>query len=478
MGFSVGGAVKSATKAGNLGSGFNNVRSGNWSFGGLGGKPGALGDNDVIGKEFDKINPWVQRAEKSKKAAEEAGAAADAYGVATGGLNRVLDSADTKYYDNYKKNSDSYLRGAQSLVADYTNKTNALKNQAESQAKDARTVYSNDILPAYKDSMAMAQKNAAQAMTLSEAGDPNNKIMKAVRELYDQQGQTARQQGQQDFGVLSALGAQAAGQQFGAGNPMTAGQQGQIYAANQAQAGDAYARAQQRMHDLQQQGLDRGFDQSNLMYQMGQDAQSRYGDTIKSLQGGQLANSQEQGMYRDELGGYNSDIFGTKSGYNADKFNMGMTGAGIQKGNAYAGTGREQNIINQRYGVQQQGINNELAAALANAGATTQLISTLGSAAIAASDKREKKKIGSVSDQEIDEFLKAVKPKTFEYKEPEKAGRAPGERIGFMLQDVQGTKLGDKMTTRGPEGELMYDKDNLNGIILAALSRQAKGRAA
>jgi hypothetical protein len=30
------------------------------------------------------------------------------------------------------------------------------------------------------------------------------------------------------------------------------------------------------------------------------------------------------------------------------------------------------------------------------------------------------------------------------------------------------------MSRRGPSGEKMYDKDNLNGIILAGLARQAK----
>ncbi len=45
-----------------------------------------------------------------------------------------------------------------------------------------------------------------------------------------------------------------------------------------------------------------------------------------------------------------------------------------------------------------------------------------------------------------------------------------------MMQDVQGTELGKKMTRRGPGGELMYDKDNLNGILLAGLKREARGK--
>jgi hypothetical protein len=262
---------------------------------------------------------------------------------------------------------------------------------------------------------------------------------------------------------------------------------GQIYAQNQGQAGEAYAKAQQRMYDLQQQGIDKGFDQSNYLYEQGQQAQDRYGTSIKALQEGEGAYYDQQGKFRDEQSGYAGDIYDVNSGLNADRFGVNTTLADIQKGNAYAGGGREQSALDTRMGVQQQGISNQLAAQSAQSTANTGLIgsaigagATLGGgylsrpaapAAAPASDKRVKHSVADISDAELDEFLSAIRPKTFEYDDP---SEGEGERVGFMLQDVQGTELGDKMTRRGPKGELRYDRDNLNGIILAALARQAK----
>lgn len=474
MGGKGGGAVNDLPKVGGS----------NWSPFGLGGTPGSLGKWDVVGNAFDKTNPWVQRGEASRNAKKESARIADNLYNETGKINAGLDQADQAYKDSYDKGSRAYLDQAKYLVDDYGRSLDALGQQAAGQATDARQTYSNSILPAYKEAMQTAQKNASQAMTLAEAGDPNNPIMKGIRQLYNQQGESVRKQGQQDFGVLSSLGAQAAQGQFGASGPMTAGMMGQIYGANQAQAGDAYARAQQRVYDLQNQGLDKSFDQSNQIYQFGQQAQGRYSDTIKDLQGGQSQQNDLLARLRDEQSGYSGDRLGAYAGLNTDTLNTNLLGSSIGKDVAYASGNRNQNAINQRSGVAQQGVNTELQGQMANAGATTQLLSSLlGSVgtvagAAAASDENEKCHIGKISDRDLDEFLTSVKPKTFEYKEPEKEGRAPGQRIGFMMQDVQGTKLGDKMTRKGPEGELMYDKDNLNGILLAGLARQAKGKAA
>jgi len=100
-----------------------------------------------------------------------------------------------------------------------------------------------------------------------------------------------------------------------------------------------------------------------------------------------------------------------------------------------------------------------------------------GAAISAFSDEKVKKDISHVSPEEIHEFLTAVQPKKFKYKNPEVDGQAEGDRVGFMLQDVQGTKLGKAITKKDENGLMKYDKDNLNGIILAALSSLAKGAA-
>jgi len=86
------------------------------------------------------------------------------------------------------------------------------------------------------------------------------------------------------------------------------------------------------------------------------------------------------------------------------------------------------------------------------------------------SDERSKENIKDVSKEDLKEFFAAVNPKLFTYINDEHEMAAAGERIGFMLQDVQGTKLGKLITRTGEDGMLYYDKDNLYGIILAGLS--------
>lgn len=340
----------------------------------LGGQKGAGG----IGENIDRNNPYVQGPRQANQAKAEADAKARELYQQTIPLNDLLNQADTGYGKEFEKSKNSYLSSAKGLVNEYTGKINQLSNQAKSQATDATKTYTNDILPGFKDAMGMARSNANQAMSLSEAGDPNNSIQKAVRKLYDQQGQQVRQQGQQDFGVLSALGAQAAQGQIGAaGGPLTAGVQGQIYGANQQQAGDAYARAQQRVFDLQQQGLDRGFDQSNQQYQFGQDAQDRYAQRTKDLQSAGDAYYGQQGKFRDEQSGYAGDNLGVRAGLNTDILNLDTTGSGIRRDNAYAGTGRQQQALNALYGTQQQAITNQQQANTANNAAKGQFVSSL-----------------------------------------------------------------------------------------------------
>jgi hypothetical protein len=469
-----------------VGGGAKNVARAGGGIGNIGGaintgvSPGSGGGMGPLDREWwSSRDPTTAGTRAGNKAREASSKEAGELYEKTGVLNKGLAQADENFKKSYDQLSGKYIGRATDLVNYYQQHLDKLRGEADSQAKDATKTYSNSILPEYKNAMGMAKKNASQAMTLAEAGDPNNPIMKQIRELYDQQGQKARQQGQQDFGVLSALGAQSAAGQFGASGPMTSGQMGQIYAANQSQAGDAYARAQQRMYDLQQQGIDKGFDQSNFLYQEGQNAQDRYGQSIQNLQAGDQSYRDQQAQFRDEIGGYRGQGFDIQSGLNADKYGQGIAGADIRKGNAYAGAGREQGALDQYYGVKQQGINNQLQANMAQQQAQGGLFGSLigGAATVAASDKHEKQNISSITDEDLDQFLSAIKPKSFEYKDDDKVGRQPGKRIGFMLQDVQGTTLGDKMTRKGPEGELMYDKDNLNGIILAALARDAKKSA-
>lgn len=348
-----------------------------FSIGGMGGKSGALGQYDVLGRELDKANPWLQADRERKKREEEDRKRAQDLYTQTGLLNKKLNEADTGYKGSFDKASQEYLNQAYASTAGYQNKIKELEDQAKSQANDASQTYTNTIFPEMKNAMEMAKQNASQAMSLEEAGDPNNKVQRAVRDLYDQLGQDVRRQGHQDFGILSALGSQGAAQQFGAAGPMTAGMQGQIYARGQEQAGNAYAKAQQRMFDLQQQGINRGFDQSNWLYEQGQRAGDTYRGSIKDLQNVEHNYNVDQRGFRDELGGYAGDMLGSMQAYNTDRYNMGMLGADIDRQNAYAGTGRDQNALNQLYGADQQASNNAMAAGMANNASKGQFMSSI-----------------------------------------------------------------------------------------------------
>lgn len=452
----------------------DNLVSGNFSPFGMGGKSGALGSKDYLGKELDKINPWLKSSKAADQKKKEDAERLEAMMGELKNLYPQYDQADAAYKDQFTDASGKYLDQAGKLVSGYKGKIGELDAMAKQQANSNMATYTNTILPEYKNAMESAKNNASGAMTLQQAQDPNNHLAQQIRALYDKLGQTERMKGQQDYGILSALGAQAAGQQFGAaGNPMTAGQMGQIYAQNQNQAGNAYAAAQKRMYDLQQQGIDRGFEDTKHWYDQGQKAQGAYQNTIKDLQSGENAFYDQQGKFRDEIGGYAGDILGVDSSLNTDRYNIGMTGAGIDKSNAYAGTGRQESLINQQYGGAQTNANNALQTELANNKNQGQFYSALAQMfASGMSDETHKKNISDISDDELDEFLSAVKPKSFEYKDENELGALPGKRAGFMLQDVQGTDLGDEMTFQGPDGALRYDKDNLVGILLAALKRE------
>lgn len=102
----------------------------------------------------------------------------------------------------------------------------------------------------------------------------------------------------------------------------------------------------------------------------------------------------------------------------------------------------------------------------------------IAATAAAASDERSKKDIKELSSEDIDQFLSAVKPKSFKYKNPDSSGTTGGDRLGFLLQDVQGTKVGKAITRKDDDGQLMYDKENLDGVLLAALASITKEKRA
>ncbi|MFW7382363.1 MAG: tail fiber domain-containing protein [Oligoflexus sp.] len=85
------------------------------------------------------------------------------------------------------------------------------------------------------------------------------------------------------------------------------------------------------------------------------------------------------------------------------------------------------------------------------------------------SDERLKKDIKPISDADIEEFLNAVTPRKYRYKD-EKHGE--GQRVGFMAQDVQDTNLGQHVVKDSPEGHKEIDINNLLGVLTVAAKRK------
>lgn len=325
----------------------------NWSPFGLGGsgKPGSLGKWDVLGNALDKQNPFQYDSDgaKDKIASLREGQSNDTRGV--------LDQMKTDDSDYYSRMSG--------VDRNYRNELGGLSKEANQQATDARKVYSGTVQPNQKSMMEDARKEAGDAMTLQQAGDPNNSVHQAVRGMYDQQAQGITRQGQTDAGVLSALGAQAfAGQ---AGNvPMTGGQMSALAGQNMSQAGQAFARAQQRANDVKMQGIDRGFAESDRQYQRGQGAKDRYAGSVKDIQDSSTRNSLEQASYRSERKGYSSDKAGSAAGL-----------AGLQYGQRQGQAGRELGWINDKYGGPLSDLGGEMAQNNAAKAGVTGVVGTV-----------------------------------------------------------------------------------------------------
>jgi hypothetical protein len=310
------------------------------SVGGGLGKAGG-GSRSYLNETWEKTPFGTRKGNDIRRAGEQS---ANEQYQGTKGITAGMDVADTNYLNQYDTNTAKYKQDRNGQIDTYLSQSNALRNQAQEQATSAQSNYTNSIQPKMK-------ANMESAMSLKDSMDPNNAVHTSVRDMYNKQGQAVQKQGMQDFGVMSALGAQAAAGQFGGASPMTAGMQGQIYAQNQGQAGNAYARAQQRMHDLQQQGIDRGFDQSNLAYDRGQQATQ---DFI-GAEGEYLNRGRDS---RNELNAFDADRFGVAMGRANEDYGLGMGRSDIQKGNAYGKGERDLGSLNQYYGTQQSILNN------------------------------------------------------------------------------------------------------------------------
>jgi hypothetical protein len=89
---------------------------------------------------------------------------------------------------------------------------------------------------------------------------------------------------------------------------------------------------------------------------------------------------------------------------------------------------------------------------------------TVGGAVL--SDERCKKDKKEVKELDLDVFMASIQPKKFRYKNP---ADGEGDRTGVMAQDLLKSKLGREAVVQTDDGTLGYDKDKMQGIMLAAL---------
>lgn len=295
----------------------------------------------------------------------------------------VLDQMkldDSKYYDRSKANASGYLSQSQKYGNDYLSRVGELEKQSADQAKNAEVTYTTNIQPKQKELMESAMNNARGAMTLEEAQDPNNRVASGVRDLYNKEGQSIRNQGMTDAGVLAALGAQATAGQLG-GMPVFTGSNLQtMNAQNQRQSGEAFAAAQKRMMDLREQGLGKGLEQSNAMYDRGQLAQGAAANRVSDYEQGHSNFLGQQQGFRGEAQGYAADRMGVQRGMAGEEYDINQGLSGLQHGLQTGQGMRDMGQFDSYYGGQQQGITNQMNRIQADNAQRWGLATTVGSA--------------------------------------------------------------------------------------------------
>lgn len=316
---------------------------------------GPLGQ--YIGDKFDGI----ERNKKGEKEAKErlSQQQADQYEW-NKTHNTSYDVEELKYRDKMDKADTGFKSARNASVNPHLERLAQLEREANAQATDSRATYEGSIKPGMMEQMNRAQTEARSAMSLKDYMDPNNAVAKGTRDLYDTEAQGVGKQGLADVGVLSAMGANAASQAFGTGGPMSTGQLQSLYAANQSQSGQAFANVQKRMQALKEQGLAKGFEQSDKAYQAGERAGQRASGTIKDLSDAEAAQLHKQGTLRAERGGIGADIMGLNLGTAQSDYAIGQGAAGRNLDMGYRKLDRQSTTENTRYGTNAQQEANEI----------------------------------------------------------------------------------------------------------------------
>jgi predicted XRE-type DNA-binding protein len=100
------------------------------------------------------------------------------------------------------------------------------------------------------------------------------------------------------------------------------------------------------------------------------------------------------------------------------------------------------------------------------------IIGTVGSVVAMMSDERQKKNI-KAADEEMREFVDALSPNTYEYKDTSLEGTSPGKRYGIMAQALEKSRAGKSIVLDTKDGKKVDVAQGL-GVALAALAAMNK----
>jgi hypothetical protein len=336
---------------------------------------GGGGVGSVVKKVEETVGGRKTDAEKEATGRQE-GYADEAYTGTKAELDK-LEGADNTYVDESTKSAqlrkdsranvnNTYTLNANNAVKDYkgardaansqqlkgdseaTAKYRAARNpvyekhqaelqkfsdEAANQANNAEVTYKNNIQPRLQDIMSTAQSESGGAMSLKDAGDPNNSVNKAWRGMYEGQAQGVGKQALADVGVMNSLGAQATANQLGGmGGAIGTNQLLALQGQNMGQSGQAYARAQQQMQSLREQGLEAGRQESNSQYNRGQGAKDRYAGSVADYANADASNQDRQTKYRGEREGYAGKGFGLGKELVNDDYGIDQDRVGLEAG--------------------------------------------------------------------------------------------------------------------------------------------------
>ena len=470
----------------------------NFSVGGLGGKSttGAAGEWDVVGKNLDKANPWLDEKadEFFKKEEDYLQEGYDNWNDLEAPDLQQIDFDNEEWLSDY--NPDAFVNpGADVSYQDVDTRLADLSTVGRSEMDninvDPRLVDTQmGSLAALEDLASNGGMTIQDEANLSRIRNDAASADKGRRDAI-LQNMEARGMGGSGMELLAQL------------------QSSQVATDRNAQEGlDVAGMAQQRALDALMQGGNlagsiRGQEFGEGAAKAGaNDAIAKF-NAQNANQNSQFNTGAQNNMATfNATNKLNTDMSNRDTNFEANKINTGYANDASKYNHAGKQTTANNNVAINNDGkmynestLPQNQFNNNVTLTKGQTAQSDKLADVYGAKGnkqadenekrkktvvetagkiMAMSDERQKKDVSKISSEEINEFLSAVSPKKFKYKDDSKSGTAGGDRVGFMAQDVENTSLGKRLITE-KDGVKMFDKDNLDGIILAALANM-KGK--